>query len=218
VSVVDDPAMEPAGSGRGTSSSQRRRRVVEAGHRGDADSVAAARSDPDASVRAARLGALERLGTLSVADLAEAFEDADPAVRRRASVLGARLGGRGSRSTLPALLATLLADPDPLVAEAAAWALGERRHRASVETLGAMATGHADPRCREAAVAALGAIGDPLGLSAVLTALGDRPPVRRRAVVALAGFASPEVEHALTGCLGDPDWQVRQAAEILLGR
>ena len=210
--------MEPPGPGRGTSSSDRRREVVAAGHRGDPAAVAAARSDPDPSVRAARLGALARLGTLSVADLAQAFEDGDPAVRRRAAVLGARCGGKGSRSTLPALLGRLIADPDPLVAEAAAWALGERRHRRSVAALGAMATGHGDPRCREAAVASLGAIGDPLGLPAVLAALADRPPVRRRAVVALAGFAGPEVEHALTGCLDDPDWQVRQAAEILLGR
>lgn len=210
--------MEPTASGREPSPPERRRRVVAAGHRGDSTTVAAARSDPDPSVRAARLGALERLGTLGVADLTQAFGDDDPAVRRRAAVLAARCGGTGSRSTLPTLLGELVVDPAPLVAEAAAWALGERRHRASVPALGAMATGHADPRCREAAVAALGAIGDPLGLAAVLAALADRPPVRRRAVVALAGFDGPEVETALEGCLGDPDWQVRQAAEILLGR
>jgi len=169
-------------------------------------------------VRAARLGALERLGTLCVADLAEAFGDDDPVVRRRAAVLAARLGGAGSRSTLSVLLAERLADPDPLVAEAAAWALGERRQRSAVPTLAAMATGHSDPRCREAAIAALGAIGDRQGLSAVLAGLADRPPVRRRAVVALAGFDAPEVETALEGCLEDPDWQVRQAAEILLER
>jgi HEAT repeat protein len=139
-------------------------------------------------------------------------------VRRRAAVLAARCGGTGSRSTLPALLVAALQDPDPLVAEAAAWSLGERRQRTSVPTLVVMATDHADPRCREAAVAALGAIGDGRGLPAVLASLGDRPPVRRRAVVALAGFDGPEVEAAWQGCLSDPDWQVRQAAEILLGR
>jgi len=210
--------MEPTGTGRDRSVSERRRGVVAAGHRGDPGAVEAAHGDPDPTVRAARLGALERLGTLSVAVLAEAFADQDPMVRRRAAVLAARCGGAGSRSTLPALLIELVADPDPLVAEAAAWALGERRQRASVPALAAMATGHSDPRCREAAVAALGAIGDGLGLSAVLAGLADRPPVRRRAVVALAGFDAPEVETALQGCLNDPDWQVRQAAEILLGR
>jgi HEAT repeat protein len=81
-----------------------------------------------------------------------------------------------------------------------------------------MATDHPDPRCRESAVAALGAIGDRRGLSAVLRALKDRPAVRRRAVVALVGFEDPEVETALERCLEDPDWQVRQAAEILLER
>jgi HEAT repeat protein len=111
-----------------------------------------------------------------------------------------------------------LKDEEPLVAEAAAWALGERRASQSVPDLAAMATDHDDPRCREAAIAALGAIGDPGGMSSVLAGLTDRPPVRRRAVVALAGFDGPQVEAALEQCLGDPDWQVRQAAEILLER
>jgi HEAT repeat protein len=76
-----------------------------------------------------------------------------------------------------------------------------------------VATGHDDPTCREAAVAALGAIGDPTGLPAVLAATGDRPAVRRRAVLALAPFDGPEVEAALERALTDRDWQVRQAAE-----
>jgi HEAT repeat protein len=210
--------MEPTSTDRVLGAAERRREVVAAGHRGDPGPVTAARNDPDPSVRAARLGALQRLGALSVAELAPAFEDDDPLVRRRAAVLAAHCGGTGSRSTLPALLIDRLGDPDPLVAEAAAWALGERRQRNAVPVLAAMATEHTDPRCREAAVAALGAIGDLGGLSAVLAGLADRPPVRRRAVVALAGFHSPEVVAAWQGCLSDPDWQVRQAAEILLGR
>jgi len=203
---------------RGGSPADRRRRVVAAGHRGDPGPIEAARLDPDASVRAARLGALEKSGALTVAELTAALRDPEPVVRRRAATLATRVGGTGSRSTLPALLVDRLDDPDPLVAEACAWALGERTHRAAVPALSAMATGHADPRCREAAVAALGAIGDPGGLEAVLAGLADRPPVRRRAVVALAGFDGPAVEAALEGCLADPDWQVRQAAEILLER
>ncbi len=99
----------------------------------------------------------------------------------------------------------------------AAWFLGERRHRPSVPALSALALGHADVRCREAAVAALGAIGDPAGLPAVLDAAReDRPTVRRRATVALAGFDDPGVEPALRAAAGDRDWQVRQAAEELL--
>ncbi|HLH46072.1 MAG TPA: HEAT repeat domain-containing protein, partial [Acidimicrobiales bacterium] len=70
--------------------------------------------------------------------------------------------------------------------------------------------------CREAAVAALGAIGERAGLPAVLAALGDRPQVRRRAVIALAPFEGAEVDAALRRALDDRDWQVRQAAEDLL--
>ncbi|HEY6474659.1 MAG TPA: HEAT repeat domain-containing protein, partial [Acidimicrobiales bacterium] len=71
-------------------------------------------------------------------------------------------------------------------------------------------------RCREAAVAALGAIGDLAGLTAVLAALDDKPTVRRRATVALAGFDDPRVEPALHRAAEDRDWQVRQAAAELL--
>jgi HEAT repeat protein len=76
-----------------------------------------------------------------------------------------------------------------------------------------IATGHDDALCRESAVAALGAIGDPAGLPSVLAALSDRPPVRRRAVIALAPFEGPVVQEALERALTDRDWQVRQAAE-----
>jgi HEAT repeat protein len=130
-------------------------------------------------------------------------------------------------------LTEALADDAPGVVEAACNALGELEELAedgptagapgkgvavaAVEALGRTATGHADPLCREAAVAALGALGAPAGLPAVLAALDDKPAVRRRAVVALAGFDGPEVDVALTRAADDRDWQVRQAAEDLLG-
>ncbi len=82
--------------------------------------------------------------------------------------------------------------------------------------LASTTSGHADALCREAAVAALGAIGDPAGLAAVLSALEDKPAIRRRAAAALAAFDGPEVEPALRRCLEDRDWQVRQVAEDLL--
>jgi HEAT repeat protein len=50
----------------------------------------------------------------------------------------------------------------------------------------------------------------------VLGALEDKPTVRRRATVALAGFDDPAVEPALRRAAADRDWQVRQAAEELL--
>ena len=52
---------------------------------------------------------------------------------------------------------------------------------------------------------------------AVLAALDDKPQIRRRAVIALAAIESPESEAALRRCLKDRDWQVRQAAEDVLG-
>jgi HEAT repeat protein len=104
------------------------------------------------------------------------------------------------------------------VVEVAAWAAGEVTvpDPVTVSELCALATGHHDALVREAAVAALGAIGDPVGLPAILTATMDKPAVRRRAVLALAPFEGPEVEEALARALTDRDWQVRQAAEDLL--
>jgi len=209
--------MAGAEGGREPTALARRRRVVAAGHRGDLETIEAARDDDDPSVRAARLGALERAGALSATEVVWGLGDPDPTVRHRAAVLAAHARVRRASALCPALIACL-GDPDPLVAEAAAWALGEHGSSEAVGSLATMATDHPDPRCRESAVAALGAIGDRRGLRAVLGALKDRPAVRRRAVVALVGFEDPEVETALERCLEDPDWQVRQAAEILLER
>jgi HEAT repeat protein len=131
-------------------------------------------------------------------------------VRARAAELTADLPGDVDPPLVP-----ILDDGDPAVVEAAAWASGERRppEPGVVAALAAVTTGHDDPICREAAVAALGAIGDPVGLPAVLAATTDRPAIRRRAVLALAPFAGPDVEAALERALADRDWQVRQAAE-----
>jgi HEAT repeat protein len=117
---------------------------------------------------------------------------------------------------LYAAVAGALGDPDPLVVVGAAWFLAERRVTAAVSALVTTARTHEDVRCREASVAALGAIGDPRGLTAVIDALDDKPTVRRRATVALAGFDDPRVEPALRRSAEDRDWQVRQAAGELL--
>jgi HEAT repeat protein len=178
-----------------------------AGHRGDEKTARRLLDDADGAVRATALGALERMGRLTDADLLGRLTDADPVVRRRACELAA---------THPAVpLIPLLADPDPTVVEPACWALGERGTPDAVAALSAVATGHDDPLCREAAVAALGAIGDPAGLPAILAGTADKPAVRRRAVLALAPFDGPEVDAALQRALSDRDWQVRQAAEDL---
>jgi HEAT repeat protein len=216
--VVNDPATatdgEVTADRRGILAE--RRRVVVAGHRGDAAAARGGLGHEDPGVRAMALGALARTGSIGVLDVLSGLGDDDPGVRRRACQVSVAVAGRGSRSALPAALGAATGDPDPLVAEAACWALGERRWRGAVGTLAGVATGHPDPRCREAAVAALGALGDVAGLPAVLECLGDKPAVRRRAVVALAGFAGPAVEEALEQARHDRDWQVRQAAEALI--
>lgn len=189
----------------------RRRRAAVAGHTGDAATARGLLGDPSASVRQTALGALARLGQLTPDELGAALTDRDAAVRRRGCELAAV-------EPLAAVdLMPVLADADPFVVEAAAWALGERGAAtvAAVDALAALAIGHDDPLCREAAVAALGAIGDERGLPAILAATADRPAVRRRAVIALAPFDGPEVEDALRRALEDRDWQVRQAAEDL---
>jgi HEAT repeat protein len=185
--------------------------VVAAGFRGDEATARTALAAPDPAVRARGLGALARLDRLDEAAVVAALADPSPAVRRRAVELA-------PPSASPQLVARL-ADVDPLVAEAAAFALGEAGDAAvaagAVAALAGAAGGHADPLVREAAVAALGSLGHPDGREAVLAACTDKPAVRRRAVLALAAFDGPEVEAALERALTDRDWQVRQAAEDL---
>jgi HEAT repeat protein len=194
------------------------------GHQGPLDRAETARAvralgnDPDARVRAAALGALVRGGPPDA--VRDAWQtgtgDPEPAVRRRAAELAP--SAAPAHDTVPAL-AALLGDRDVTVVEAAAWALGELGPSAcragAVPALARVVETHRDPLAREAAVAALGALADPAGLSAVLTACNDRVAVRRRAVLALAPFTGPEVDAALARALTDKDWQVRQAAEDL---
>jgi HEAT repeat protein len=189
---------------------ERRRRAVLAGHRGDEDTARAALADGDAAVRAAGLGALERIGVLDDALLTAALMDTDATVRRRAAELA-------SRHPDVSLLGAL-DDPDERVIEMAAFSCGEHERATAdvVARLRTLAGDHRDPLVREAAVAALGAIGAPDGLDAILhAATHDKPAVRRRAVIALAPFDGPEVDDAIARALTDRDWQVRQVAEDL---
>lgn len=178
-----------------------------AGHQGDEGLARTALGSPHGPLRATALGALARMGRLRPDDLIEALADPDRVVRRRACELA---------PAIPVTLVPSLADPEPLVVEAAAWALGERGDPRDTTSLAEVAEGHPDPLCREAAVAALGAIADPRGLPAILAALEDRPTVRRRAVLALAPFEGEAVERALQKAARDRDWQVRQGANDLL--
>lgn len=184
--------------------------VVSAGFTGDSATLLDAMDAPDPVVRALALGGLDRIGQLTDGHLLRAVADPDRDVRGRAVELAV---------TRPSIdLVPLLEDADDLVVETAAWALGERGSDDGVVVgaLVAVVRSHEVSICREAAVAALGAIGSEAGLPAILAALEDRAPVRRRAVLALAPFDGPEVEQALRRALSDRDRQVRQAAEDLI--
>lgn len=187
---------------------ERWRDIALAGHRGDVTTARDALHDDDHVARELALGALARLQVLTDDDLVRAAVDPHHSVRRRAAALMA---------TRPHLdLSPLLADASPLVVETAAWAAGEQECTRLVPVLARLAVDAEDALVREAAVAALGAIGDPGGLPAILAACDDKPPVRRRAVLALAPFDGPEVDAALEAARHDRDWQVRQAAEDVL--
>lgn len=184
-----------------------RQQVAEAGHTGDIALATAALASPDPSMRATALGALERLGCLDDNQLRAGLTDTDAAVRRRGAQLAARHRLVG--------LFGALEDDDAMVIEMAAWAAGEREDAGYVGRLVELASGHDDALVREAAVAALGAIGDPAGLPAILKATTDKPAVRRRAIIALTPFDSPEADAAVERAKADKDWQVRMVAEEL---
>ena len=182
-----------------------------AGHTGDIDMVLNALEHELPMVRDVALGALSRMDKLEIEILRRFRTDPDARVRKRVAELAA---------TFPDFdLLPLLNDDDPMVAEMAAWSCGEHELNSDgvIDRLIAMATTHGEPLVREAAVAALGAIGDERGLTAILSACDDKPAIRRRAMLALAPFDGPEVDAALKKGLDDRDWQVRQAAEDLLG-
>lgn len=199
------------------SAASRRRAAAVAGHRGDVATARQLLADPDAGVRATALGALARLEALTPEDLTVAVGDPDPAVRRRAAEVVAELTGGGPAAEVA--IVGLLDDADATVVETAAWASGERTEPepGAVARLAELATQADDALVREAAVAALGSLGDPAGLEAILAATTDKATVRRRAVLALAPFEGAEVDAALERARSDRDWQVRQAAEDLLG-
>ena len=91
------------------------------------DLVNCVESYPDARVRIAALGALTRRAPKVSARAAwrRATRDGDAAVRRRAAELAPSLDTQATRAPMIDRVLTLLDDDDPLVAEAAAFALGE---------------------------------------------------------------------------------------------
>lgn len=190
-------------------------RAALAGHRGDESEARTLLTDIDVGTRSVALGALDRIGSLTTSDLQSALKDADGSVRRRALEIAAK------RSDVE--IDACLYDSDPAVAEAAAFAIGERMQTAAVPLLVAMANDHEDALCRESAIAALGALAtaDDVDRAAILTCLlgvmSDRPQIRRRAVLGLFQFDELDAQEALQDALADKDRQVRAIAGDLLG-
>lgn len=166
-------------------------------------------NDPRERVLALRAATRRELPGL---DWLALLADVDASVRREALV--AIADGRGDDAALAAAVG-LLGDDDPLVAEHAVFALGERRYGPALTHLMRVARYHEDARCREAAVAALGVLGDDRAVDVVIGALDDKPAVRRRAVVALANFEGSHVDAALARARDDHDWQTRAAVAQL---
>ena len=163
--------------------------------------------------RVLALRGMVRQGLVTPAQWVSAIDDLDVDVRREA--LNQVAYAASLDAAVVEAIERQLDDEDPLVVDGAIFALGEHLYAGAVERLCEIATSHDDARCRESAIAALGAIGDDRARRVILAALDDKPPVRRRAVVALANFEGPDVDAALERARNDRDWQVRAAADQL---
>lgn len=163
--------------------------------------------------RVLALRGMVRQGLVTDDEWLSAIEDRDVDVRREALNLIAHVD-EIRHDVFEAMLRSLH-DGDALVVDGAVFALGEHLYVGAVDQLCVIATSHDDARCRESAIAALGAIGDDRARPAILAALDDKPPVRRRAIVALSNFEGPDIDAALERARDDRDWQVRAAVNQL---
>lgn len=190
--------------------------LLRAGFAKSDDYVVVLRSNLTSGVARHRILALRgavRQQLVTSHDWTRALGDSDVDVRREAlnQVAHAALD---DQSVIDAVV-QCLSDSDALVVDGALFALGEHLFAGAVDLMCAIATTHEDARCRESAIAALGAIGDDRARPAILAALNDKPPVRRRAIVALSNFEGPDIDAALALASEDRDWQVRAAVNQL---
>jgi HEAT repeat protein len=169
--------------------------------------------DDVARRRVLALRGMVRQGLVTSDEWLTAIDDDDVDVRREALNLVAHVEQIDER-LFDAMLRSLR-DADALVVDGAIFALGEHLYVGAVDQLCVIATSHDDARCRESAIAALGAIGDDRARPAIMAALDDKPPVRRRAIVALSNFEGPDIDAALERAAEDRDWQVRAAVNQL---
>jgi HEAT repeat protein len=163
--------------------------------------------------RVLALRGMVRQGLVTPAQWVSAIDDLDVDVRREA--LNQVAYAASLDAAVVEAIERQLDDEDPLVVDGAIFALGEHLYAGAVERLCEIVTSHDDARCRESAIAALGAIGDDRARRVILAALDDKPPVRRRAIVALSNFEGPDIDAALERASEDRDWQVRAAVNQL---
>ena len=168
---------------------------------------------PLARQRVLALRGVVRQNLVTSEDWRLALADPDVDVRREA--LNQIAHAQIEDDAIYVALMVLLNDDDALVVDGAVFALGEHLFVGAVDQMCVIATSHEDARCRESAIAALGAIGDDRARPAILAALDDKPPVRRRAIVALSNFEGPDIDEALARASEDRDWQVRAAVNQL---
>jgi len=190
--------------------------LLRAGFAIGADYVAILRTNLVSDIARRRVLALRgmaRQGLVTDDEWLSAIDDRDVDVRREALNLIAHVDQVDDE--LFGAMLRRLHDEDALVVDGAIFALGEHLYVGAVDQLCVIATSHDDARCRESAIAALGAIGDDRARPAVLAALNDKPPVRRRAIVALSNFEGPDIDAALERAREDRDWQVRAAVNQL---
>jgi HEAT repeat protein len=168
---------------------------------------------PLARQRVLALRGVVRQNLVTSEDWRLALADPDVDVRREA--LNQIAHAEIEDDAIYVALMVLLNDDDALVVDGAVFALGEHLFVGAVDQMCVIATSHEDARCRESSIAALGAIGDDRARPAILAALDDKPPVRRRAIVALSNFEGPDIDEALARASEDRDWQVRAAVNQL---
>jgi HEAT repeat protein len=177
--------------------------------------AAADRSDPEAHLRAEKLHASARRGSLALEEVIAALDDPSPLVRRAGLEILASQGPKAAPA-VPALLRLLEHEGDR---QAAVKTLSSLGPEVLVQAYRDRAAGQ--PQVRTGILEALGRLG-PSASTAVpllLEALGDADAgVRCTASIALGwtGVRSQEVLQALQERLQDADSQVRfHAAEAL---
>ena len=98
---------------------RRRRLIIAAGHAGNVERARQGLLDPDPDVQAAALGALARIGVLTVPDIARALANGAAPVRRRATDAALSVRGRGR----PARRSTTWSWPlSPIPTHSSSWA------------------------------------------------------------------------------------------------